>query len=109
MPRERSIGAGESLQIRTRIVALILVAVLAMLALVGFGLRLFFPNRVGVDFVVAHGFPSPVVIPDERVQRLRLEEKQRRELAGADGRMPIAQAMTAIAARGDRAFDPVPP
>ncbi|HEX3754936.1 MAG TPA: hypothetical protein VHV26_07655 [Rhizomicrobium sp.] len=109
MPHERGIGSGESLQIRTRTVAFVLAAVLAMLALVGFGLTPFFSNRVGVNFVVAHGFPSPAVIADERVQRLRLEARQRRELAGADGRMPITQAMSAVAARGDRAFDPVRP
>ena len=109
MPHERGIGSGESLQIRARTVALVLIGALTMLAAVGFGLTLFFPDRVGAGYVVEHVFPSPAVIPDERAQRLRLEAEQRRALAGAHGRMPIEQAMMAIAARGDQAFDPVHP
>jgi hypothetical protein len=109
MPAEQKIGKGESLQVRTRTVAIVLVGILLLLAGVGFGLTLFFPDRVGVRHVVARGFPTPAVIPNERAQRLQLEAKQRRALDGADGRMPIGQAMAAIVARGNRAFDPVGP
>ncbi|HEX4272234.1 MAG TPA: hypothetical protein VHZ32_12635 [Rhizomicrobium sp.] len=109
MPHKHALGAGESLQVPARTVALVLVGILAMLAAVGFGLTLFFPNRIGMDHAVVHRFPSPAVIPDERTVRLRLEARQRRELAGGAGRMPIQQAMQAVVARGDHAFDPAAP
>jgi hypothetical protein len=109
MPHERDIGSGESLQVRTRPVAFIFVAILTTLAIVGFGLTIFFSNQIGTGHVVAHQFPSPAVTPDERAQRLRLEARQRRDLAGAGGRMPIEQAIGVIAARGDHAFDPIAP
>jgi hypothetical protein len=107
MPAEQKIGKGESLQIRTRTVAIVLVGILFLLAGVGFGLTLFFPDRVGVRYVVSRSFPAPAVIPDEHAQRLQLEAGQHRALAGEDGRMPIGQAMAAIVARGSHAFDPV--
>lgn len=106
MPRE-DIGKGESLAVSARTIAILLAAGLAMLAAAGFGLTLFFADRIGEDHAVGHSFPSPAVIPDELAVRLRLEARQRRDLAGAHGRMPIEQAMRTIAARGDHAFDPV--
>lgn len=109
MARERSIGSGENLQIHARSVAIVLAAILAALAVVGFGLAVFFPERIGVSHVLAQRFPAPAVIADEHLRRLQLEARQRRALNGGDGRMPIDQAMQAIVARGDHAFDPVAP
>jgi hypothetical protein len=109
MPREHGIGKGESLQVHARTIAFLLLAVLALLTATGFGLTLFFQDRVGQDHVVARRFPSPQLVPDERTRRLRLEARQRSDLAGAHGRMPIEQAMQAIVARDDHAFDPVAP
>jgi hypothetical protein len=109
MRSERGIRNGESLQVPARTIATLLLAILVMLAAVGFGLTLFFPGRIGMDHAVAHRFPSPTVIPDERAVRLQLEARQRHDLAGAHGRIPIEEAMRAVAARGAHAFDPVAP
>jgi hypothetical protein len=71
------------------------------------GLALFFPDRVGLTIVHRQAFPAPGVIPNERAERLALEKAQRDLLGGGGGRMPIEQAMQAIAAKGAHAFDPV--
>ena len=70
-----------------------------------------FADRIGQGPIAESPFPGPGVRPDERAQRLALEEAQRRRLAGGDGRPPIEEAMQAIAAKGAQAFDPleVPP
>ena len=102
-------GKGESLQVRSRAVAGTMVGILILLAAIAFGLALFFPNRIGVRIVPRHPFPTPAVIPNERAERLGLEAHQRRELAGAGGRLPIDRAMQQIAGRGTHAFDPVQP
>jgi len=104
---ERQIGKGESLQVRSRGVVLVTGVLLVLLMVVAFGFTLLFNNRIGVHYSVRHKFPSPAVIPDERAQRLELEARQRRALQGADGRMPIEQAMQAVVARHAHAFDPV--
>jgi hypothetical protein len=106
---EHRLGKGESLQVRAPLVAGVMLGILVLLVGVAFGLMLFFPNRIDVRFVPRSAFPAPTVIPDERAQRLALEARQRRALNGADGRLPIEQAMREIAARGGHAFDPVTP
>jgi hypothetical protein len=106
---EHRLGKGESLQVRAPLVASAMLGILVLLVAVAFGLMLFFPNRIGVRFVPHSAFPAPAVVPDERAQRLALEARQRRALNGADGRLPIEQAMREIAARGAHAFDPVAP
>jgi hypothetical protein len=106
---EARLGKGESPQVRTRVIVTIMLGMLVFLVAVAFGLALFFPGRIGVRFVPRHPFPLPAVIPNERAERLSLEARQRRELNGAQGRMPINQAMLDIAARGPHAFDPVKP
>ena len=64
-------------------------------------------DRVGMTFVERHPFPAPGVRADEHAERVALEDRQKRELDGADGHMPIEAAMRAIAAKGPRAFDPI--
>jgi hypothetical protein len=88
-------------------VAVALAAILAVLALLSIGLVVVFPDRVGITAVHGRSFPGPGVTPTQREERLQLEARQRRLLAGGDGRLPIEAAMDRIAARGERAFDPV--
>ena len=97
----------ESPTIRTGIVAAVLAGILLTLVLIAFGLMLFFPDRIGVSFVPRRAFPAPAVIPDEPIKRESLEARQRSELNGRDGRLPITDAMKAIVARGPHAFEPV--
>jgi acyl-CoA thioesterase len=104
---DADLGRGESPNVNTRRVVAILAGVLIFVAAVSFGLQALFRDRIGQTYTVQHAFPAPAVIPGERQQRLALEAKQRRELRGAHGRMPIDAAMKAIAAKGSRAFDPV--
>lgn len=107
MAADQDLGCGESPTVRTRIVVLVTAGILVALVTIAFGLELFFHNRVGMTFVAYHALPAPGVIPDERAQRLALEAKQRNELNGAGGRMPIESAISAIVARGPQAFDPI--
>ena len=107
MTNGRKLGKGESLEVRTRPVVLIAASLLVLLTIIAFGFMLLFSNRVGVHYAVEHKFPGPGVIPNERAERLALEARQRKTLQGANGRMPIEQAMQAIVARGPHAFDPV--
>jgi hypothetical protein len=107
MAADTDIGRGESPQVGTRAVVLIVAGIFAALVLVAFGLELVFHDRIGITSVASHSFPAPAVIPGEKAQRLEIEARQRRLLDGGDGRMPIAAAMAAIAAKGERAFDPV--
>lgn len=93
--------------VRTSAVLLVIAAILAALVTIAFGLEIFFQNRIGITTVVSHQLPAPGVRPDERAQRLALEREQNSELAGKDGRLPIATAMQAIAAKGPHAFDPL--
>ena len=104
---DADIGRGESPNVDTRRVVAIVAGVLIFVALVSFGFQALFGGRVGQTYTVHHPFPAPAVIASERAQRLSLEAKQRRDLNGAHGRMPIAAAMKAIAAEGTSAFDPV--
>jgi hypothetical protein len=106
---ERDIGKGESLQVRVPPVVGTVAGLLVFVIAVAFGFMLLFPNRIGVRFVPHSAFPAPAVMTRERSQRLAIEARQRRALAGGGGRMPIDQAMRQIAQRGDRAFDPVGP
>jgi len=107
MAREEDIGPGESPQVNTRAILKIIAGLVAALVLISFGLELFFQGRVGQTFTVSHRFPAPGVVPHERAQRRALEAMQQRDLNGAGGRMPIAAAMKAIAAKGQHAFEPV--
>lgn len=107
MAAEKEIGKGESLQVRAPAIGLATLGILIVLCMIAFGFVLFFPNRIGVRFVVRHSFPAPAVIPDERALRLSLEARQQRQLQGATGHMPIGKAMETIAGKGPRAFDPV--
>lgn len=104
---DADLGRGESPRVRTRVIVLIVVGMIAFLVLISFGFQLLFPSRVGVSYAERKAFPAPAVIPDERAERLALEAKQRRDLNGGHGRMPIGAAMKAIAAKGQHAFDPV--
>lgn len=101
------LGRGESPQVNTRRVLIIVAGIIAFIVIVAFGFQLIFASRVGQTFTVQHTFPAPGVIPNERQERLALEARQKRDLAGAHGRMPIGQAMKTIAAKGPHAFDPV--
>lgn len=101
------LGRGESPQVNTRRVLIIVAGILAFIIAVAFGFQLIFRARIGQTFTVQHDFPAPGVVPDERQERLALEARQKHDLAGAHGRMPIGQAMKAIAAKGPHAFDPV--
>jgi len=104
---DADIGRGESPNVNTRRVVAIVAGVLIFVALVSFGFRALFSDRVGQTYTVEHPFPAPAVIAGERAQRLSLEANQKRDLNGAHGRMPIGAAMKAIAAKRTSAFDPV--
>jgi hypothetical protein len=104
---DSDLGLGETPYVRTRRVIAIAAGILALLVLIAFGFQALFPHRIGQTYTVEHGFPAPAVITNERAQRLALEAKQKHDLDGADGRMPIAAAMKAIAAKGAHAFDPI--
>lgn len=105
----QDIGRGENLQVHVRGVLTTAAGILAILSAIAFGFMLLFSNRIGVRFVPHRAFPAPAVVSYEHSQRLAIEGRQRRALAGGNGRMPIEEAMRQIVARGDRAFDPVPP
>jgi hypothetical protein len=98
----------ESLEVDSRRVLVVTAALLLLVAGTALGFTLIFHNRIGTRFVPHTDFPAPAVIVHERAQRLALEARQRKDLAGAHGRMPIEEAMRQIAARGAHAFDPVP-
>ncbi|HEY1708586.1 MAG TPA: hypothetical protein VGG10_10010 [Rhizomicrobium sp.] len=91
----------------TRVVVYAIAGILVTLLCVAFGFQAIFRDRIGQTYAISHAFPAPAVIPGERAQRLALEAKQRRDLGGAHGRMPIDAAMRAVAAKGSHAFDPV--
>ncbi len=101
-------GNPESPQIQTRTVVIVMAGFLLLVLAVALGFAPAFRGRIGIRHVRPQDFPTPSVSADERQQRMSLEARQRRQLAGADGRMSITQAMQAIAAKGPAAFDPVP-
>lgn len=107
MSARPELGRHEPPAVRTRSVLLITAGILVALTAIAWGLELFFAERVGVAIVYRAPFPAPGVTPDEREERAMLERKQRDLLGGAGGRMPIEQAMRAIAAKGAHAFDPI--
>jgi hypothetical protein len=96
-------------QVHTTRVLAIAGGTLALLVLIAFGFEALFHDRTHQTYTVQTPFPLPGVVPNERERRLALEHYQRAALNGAGGRMPIARAMDAIAAKGARAFDPVGP
>ncbi|HEY2034199.1 MAG TPA: hypothetical protein VGH02_10990 [Rhizomicrobium sp.] len=104
---DADLGRGESPNVGTRRVVLIIGGIMAVLVLVAFGFQAIFRDRIGQTYAVRHPFPTPAVIPDERAERLALEAQQKKDLAGAHDRLPIDAAMKAIAAKGDHAFDPI--
>jgi hypothetical protein len=93
--------------VRIRPVVAAMLVILGSLIAIAFGLQLVFRDRIGRMHATQSAFPSPEVMADERAERLALEARQRRELAGGNGRMAITAAMQAIAARGRQAFDPI--
>lgn len=101
------IGKGEDLQVHAPRVLAVMAVLLGMATIVAFGFMLLFPERIGVRFVPQRDFPPPGVVADEQARRLALEARQRHDLAGAGGRMPIEQAMRQVVARGT--FDPPEP
>jgi hypothetical protein len=107
MAAEQDLGPGESPSVNARAVLLVTAGILALLVAIAFGLEVFFHDRVGRTFVALHPLPPPGVSPSERALRIELETKQRAALNGAGGRMPIDDAMQAIAAKGPHAFDPI--
>ena len=104
---DTDLGNGESPQVSTRSVVAIVAGIMVILLAIALGFQPMFRDRIGQTFVVRHGFPGPAVIPNERAERERLDAEQLRDLNGAHGRMPINQAMKAIAAKGAHAFDPI--
>lgn len=66
-----------------------------------------FPEQIHRRPPVLQTFPVPSVTTDEAAQRILLEQAQMQRLSGKTGGMPIEQAMSAIAAKGAAAFDPV--
>jgi len=104
---DADLGRGESPNVGTRAVVAIIAGILVVLVVVAFGFQTIFRDRIGQTHAERHPFPAPAVIPNERAERLALEAKQKKDLAGAHGRMPIDAAMKAIAAKGDHAFDPL--
>lgn len=104
---DTDLGRGESPQVGTRTVLVIVAGMVVILSLIAFGFQPLFRDRIGESFVARHGFPGPAVIADERGERERLDAEQLRDLHGAHGRMPIDAAMKTIAAKGAHAFDPV--
>jgi len=101
------LGRGESPDVNTRRVLVIVAGIIAFIVVVAFGFELIFQDRIGQTFTVQHPFPAPAVTSAERTQRIALEAEQKHDLAGAHGRMAIDAAMKAIAAKGPHAFDPV--
>ena len=97
----------ESPNVSTRAVVVIVAGILLVLVLIAFGFQAIFRDRIGQTYAVRHAFPAPAVISDERAERMSLEAKQKKDLNGAHGRMPIEAAMKTIAAKGSQAFDPI--
>jgi hypothetical protein len=107
MPAEGNATPLASPEVRARNVVATMAGILVVLAAIAFGLQLIFPDRIGATSADRHAFPAPGVRPDEGAERLALEAAQLAALAGGGGRMPIADAMRAIAAKGPHAFDPI--
>jgi hypothetical protein len=104
---DRDPGGAESPQVRTLRVTAIVGGILVLLVLIAFGFQGLFAERIGQTRTVSHGFPAPAVIPDEGTERRALVARQRHDLDGASGRLPVDAAMKAIAAKGQHAFDPI--
>jgi hypothetical protein len=94
-------------EVRTRLVVVTMAGILVALAVIAFGLQLVFPDRISATSAERHVFPAPGVRRDEGAERLALEAAQRAAPLGGGGRMSIADAMRAIAAKGPHAFDPI--
>jgi hypothetical protein len=93
--------------VAARRVAVIMAVIIGLLIAVAFGFTLIFHDRLGTAHVTVPSFPAPGVRPDEGLERQQLEARQQHRLSGADGGMPIDDAMRAIVAKGTHAFDPV--
>ena len=100
---DTEIGRGESPQVRTKRVTVIVSVILALLVAIAFGFQALFPDRIGQTFAVSRGFPAPAVIANERAERLALEARQKSKLHA----IHIEAAVKTIAAKGPHAFDPV--
>lgn len=104
---DENLGRRETPEVKTRTVLLLTAGILVFLVVIAFGVGALFPGRIGRAGVTQHQQPLPGVIPNERSVRLSLEAKQRQDLNGGRGRIPVEEAMQAIAAKGPHAFDPI--
>jgi hypothetical protein len=93
--------------IAVRAVLLAAAGILAALAVILVGMAVLLPEATRRPAAKPSQFPAPSVLTDERAQRLQLEAAQRARLAGENGAMSIERAMSIIAGRGARAYDPV--
>ncbi|HEX5282450.1 MAG TPA: hypothetical protein VFW28_20400 [Micropepsaceae bacterium] len=79
---------------------------LSLITVIGV-LTVIFPQLIHSPTASLPQYPPPSVTVDERTQRINLERAQIERLSGMNGAMPITQAMSAIAAKGTSAYDPV--
>ena len=93
--------------VATRRAVVLVAVIISLLIAIAFGFEFIFRSRLGMAYVAVPHFPEPGVRLDESAQRQALETQQRRRLSGVDGGMPIDDAMRAIAAKGQHAFDPI--
>jgi len=93
--------------IAVRAVSLSAAGILAALVIIVVGMMVLLPQATRRPAATAVQFPAPSVLTDERAQRLQLEAAQRARLAGENGAIPIGRAMSMIAGRGAKAYDPV--
>ena len=97
----------ESPQVDIRNVLFVAGGVLLLLIATVGVLSAAFPQLIHSPPPALRQYPAPSVTVDERTQRINLERAQLERLSGKDGRMGIAQAMAAIAAKGAGAYGPV--
>ena len=101
---------------------IVIIAVAGFLGFVALSMAgLFFYLRSAVphvfERVTENHFPEPVLQKNPQEDLRRFEHEQRAALSGYDwvdqpkglARIPIEEAMRIIAARGDRAYDPLDP
>jgi hypothetical protein len=100
-------NAPESPEVNHRGVLIVAAGILAFLLLFLLVLSLTLPQTIHRPAPVIASFPAPSVTTDERTQRIELERAQNERLRGINGTMPIDEAMSAIAAKGAAAYDPI--
>jgi hypothetical protein len=97
----------ESQNVDVRSVSYIAAGLIAILVAIVGAIALLFPDTIARRMAMPAEFPQPAVRTDERAERLELEKTQRDRLSGKTGGIPIEEAMTAIAGKGTKAYDPV--